>query len=176
MDNEPSWQRQLAIGLSALLAVGILIGGIIAVIAVRAADYVGIGGASSSSSPDLILPTTGDATRHTAPPTRPSSPSPATTSKPPPAQHAIRLVASPRSVGSFGRINLTGGYPGHDGTTLQVQRSLGHGSFSDFPTTTTVHTGSFATYVQTSMTGVNHFRMLDSSTGKTSNAVTVTVG
>lgn len=175
MDDEPSWQRQLVVGLSALLAIGLLIGGVLAIIAVRAADYVGIGQGSSNSSPAPILPTTGAATSPTPTTRRPSTP-PATTSKPPPAAHAIALDASPRRAGSFERVNLTGRYPGHDGTTLQVQRSVGTGAWSDFPTTTTVSNGAFATYVQTAMVGVNHFRMKDEASGKTSNPVTVTIG
>lgn len=176
MDDEPSWQRQLVIGLGALLAIAVLIGGILAVIAVRAADYVGIGDTSSTSDPSLVIPTDN-------PPGSPSTTSPTTTpptsaptSRPPPPQHVLSLVASPRTAGSFERVNLTGSYPGRDGATLQVQRSLGSGPWSDFPTSTTVRSGRFATYIQTSMVGVNHFRMVDEASGRTSNPVTVTIG
>ncbi len=78
---------------------------------------------------------------------------------------------------SFERINLTGTYAGHDGSTLQVQRSLGTGPWADFPATpTTVSSGTFATYIQTSMLGANHIRMVDTVTGAMSNVVTVTIG
>lgn len=174
MDDEPSWKRQLLVGLAALVVVAVLVGGVLAVIALRTADYVGIGDPSTTSSPEPIFPTTG-----TSPPSTgsspPSSPAP-TTTKPPPPVRLITLRASPRSVGSFDRINLTGSYPSGDGAVLQVQRSVGDGAWGDFPTHTTVRNGEFATYVKTAMAGVNHFRMLDEASGRTSNAVSVTVG
>jgi len=177
VDEEPSWQRQLVIGLSALVAIAVLIGGIVAVIAVRAADYVGIGDGSSNSSPAPLLPTTGDATKKPPSSTSPTLPTtPTTTRSKPPAEHKIMLSASPKSAGSFQRVNLTGSYPGHEGTTLQVQRSIEGGAWSDFPVTATVTSGRFATYVQTAMVGTNHFRMQDLATGTTSNTVTVTIG
>lgn len=172
MDDETSWKQQLLVGLAALVAVAVLVGGILAVIALRTADYVGIGDTSSTSSPEPIFPTTAG--------TPPSSSTPApttpTTTKPPPPVHPLTLSASPRSVGSFDRINLTGSYPNGDGATLQVQRSVGDGAWSDFPTDTTVHGDTYATYVQTAMAGVNHFRMVDEASGATSNAVSVTIG
>lgn len=179
MDDEPSWQRQLAIGLGALLAIAVLIGAVLAVIAVRAADYVGIGDTSSHSGDAPVIPPTAAATKQLHPttpasPTSPTTSSPASTPHPP--VHVITLTASPRTVGSFERINLTGSYPGGDGTALQVQRSVGNGPWSDFPTDATVREGRFATYVKTAMLGLNHFRMLDKQTGKTSNAVAVTIG
>jgi hypothetical protein len=180
VEQEPSWQRQLLIGLSVLLAIGLLVGGIIAVIAVKAADYVGLGGTpgNSTSGPNPILPTTGDATHTAGPPTRTPASTTQTTTHPTAHQPrpAFSLVARPTAVASFGKINLTGRYPGHDGTTLQVQRSIGKGPWEDFPTTTAVSGGTFATYIQTSMVGVNHIRMLDKATGKTSSTVTVRVG
>lgn len=177
MDQEPSWQRQLLIGLFVLLTIGVLIGGIMAFIAVRAADYVGLGDGvgTSTASPEPILPTTGDATHTVAPPiTAPTTTNPPTHRKPRPA---ISLSVSPKSVSSFERINLTGTYPGHDGSKLQVQRSLGDGPWADFPATpTTVTNGTYATYIQTSMLGDNHIRMVDTTTGEMSNIVTVTIG
>lgn len=181
MDQEPSWQRQLVIGLSALLAIGVLIGGIVAVIAVKAADYAGIGDDRGNSSPAPILPTTGDATKTATPtiPTEPTTPKTPRTPRTPTRSkphHAITLTASPTRVGSLERINLSGRYPGHDGATLQVQRSLGAGPWADFPVDTSVSTDTYATYIQTSMLGVNRFRMLDKTTGKTSNVATVKIG
>jgi hypothetical protein len=174
-DQEPSWQRQLAVGIGVLLAIGVLIGAIVAVVAVKAADYAGLGDPSTGrSSPEPILPSTGQVTA--SPPTKTPHSSPPTSKRPRKPQPAIRLTASPPSAGSYEKVNLTGTYPGHDGATLQVQRSLGNGPWSDFPTTTHVSGGSFATYIQTGMVGVNHFRMLDQATGKTSNVATVTIG
>jgi hypothetical protein len=184
VEREPSWERQLLVGLSVLLAVGLLIGMIVAVVAVKAADYAGIGGGGGSSSPAPILPTTGDATR-TAPPTTRSLPP---TSTPPPThqthqthhtkrpQHAMTLVASPTHAGTYQRIDLTGTYAGHASGTLQVQQSVGNGPWSDFPVTASVSAGSYRTYIETGRTGTNRFRMLDRATGAMSNVVTVRIG
>lgn len=172
-DEEPTWQRQLAVGLGVLLAIGVLIGAIVAVVGLKMADYAGIGGSSSgSSTPEQILPTTGDASEQPPTTTGPPTPPPST----PPAQHAITLTASPTHAGSYEKVNLTGTYAGHNGATLQVQRAIGNGPWSDFPTTTHVSDGTFATYIKTGMTGTNRFRMLDTSTGKASNPATVTIG
>jgi hypothetical protein len=72
------------------------------------------------------------------------------------------------------RIYLSGRYPGQDGSTLQVQRF--EGGWTNFPVTTSVSGGRYSTYVQTGNTGRNRFRMLDTSTGRASNPVTVTIG
>jgi hypothetical protein len=176
VEKEPSWQRTLLIGLSVLLVIGVLLGGVFAIIAVKTADYVGLGdGTNGTSSPDPILPTTGDATHTAKPPRTPATTTPST-HRTPPAQHGLTLTASPSSVPSFGKINLSGVYAGHDGATLQVQRALGTGAWSDFPITTSVSDGAYDTYIQTSMVGVNHIRMLDKATGTMSNVVTVQVG
>jgi len=179
VDQEPSWQRQLLISVVVLLTIGLLVGGIFAFIAVRTADYVGLGNGvgDSTSSPEPILPTTGDATHTEAPPrsTPPTSTTPGSSVHRPTS--AIRLMVSPKTVGSFDRINLTGTYPGHDGSKLQVQRSLGDGPWADFPVSpTTVSGGAYATYIQTSMLGENHVRMVDVATGTMSNVVTVKIG
>lgn len=182
--SEPSWQRQLVIGLVALVAVGVIIGGIVAVLAVKAADVTLSG--SGSHSPAPILPST--ATPPTSAPTthpKPSGPPSVstTTTTPSPMQttthrrprRVFTLTASPHSVGPMGRINLTGSYPGHDGATLQVQRSYQGGSWQDFPVTVTVSGDTFATYVETGYSGNNRFRVVDTSTKKASNSVLVVV-
>ena len=48
-DEEPSWQRQLLVGLGVLLAVAVLLAGIMAVVGLKFADYAGLGGGSSST-------------------------------------------------------------------------------------------------------------------------------
>lgn len=173
MDNpEPTWQRQLLVGLSVLLVIGVLVGVIVAGIAVKAADYLGVGSGHSGSTPESVLPSTGDATK--VEPTKtppPSSPPPSTT-----PVTAITLTETPATVAAGEHINLSGQYPGGDGATLQIQRSIGSGAWADFPVTTNVSGGAFATYIITSYTGVNHIRVVDKATGKMSNVVTVTVG
>lgn len=86
----------------------------------------------------------------------------------------LHLSASPLVVAPMGRINLTGTWPGHDNVGLQVQR-LTDGSWSDFPTTTTVQVGTFETWVRTGRSGVNEFRVVDPATRTASNSVRVTV-
>jgi hypothetical protein len=180
VEQEPSWLRQLLVGLSVLLVIALLVGGILAVIAVKTADYVGLGGGSDlpTSSPAPILPTTGGATHTVGPSTRtPPSTTPSTHHTRKPSASALTLTASPKRVPSFGRINLTGSYPGHDGAAVQVQRALGNGPWEDFPVhPVSVSAGRYATYVQTSMVGTNHFRVVDVVTGTASNIVTVTIG
>lgn len=174
--QEPNWQRQLLVGLAALLVVGVVIGAIVAVIAVKAADVTlnssgpghhgpiipSTAGAGSPSTPSHTSSTSGN---------QPTTPSP--THQTP--HRALTLSASPRHVASMGRINLDGRYPGHDGTSLQIQRSFKGGAWQDFPVTVTVHGDHFATYVETGYTGANRFRVLDKASGKTSNAVLVIV-
>ena len=55
MDDETDWQRQLLVGLAVLVAVGALIGGIVALISIKAADYAGIDGGASTTNPSTGL-------------------------------------------------------------------------------------------------------------------------
>jgi hypothetical protein len=86
----------------------------------------------------------------------------------------IALVVSPQRVAAGGRINFRGSY-GREGASLQIQRQNG-GSWTDFPVSTTVVSGTFDTWITTSQTGTAPFRMIDSATGVVSNVVTVTIG
>lgn len=183
MDDETNWQRQVLIGLVVLVAVGALIGGIVAFVSIKAADFAGIddtpapngppaGGRGNGGGP------TGGSTSE-APSTDATTPSEQTTPTPSETsttreESGIVLEASPRSVGTYERINLTGTYKAPSGTVLQVQRREG-GSWVDFPTTATVANGSFTTYVETGQTGLNRFRMLAIGRDDTSNTVRVRV-
>ncbi len=247
MDEDTSWQRQLLVGAVALLAVAILVGGTIAVVALKAADVAGIteegqttGPATIQTTPDASQssepPTTGQATTEettsepatsapitsapatsgpaasdgTTTPTTPTAPTTPdfttpeftppefttpepttttptpepTTAEPPTTRPtrppgdspltAIQLSASPQSAGTYDRVNLSGSYPSAEGTTLQVQR-YEFGAWVDFPTSATVSGGTFSTYIQTGRSGLNRFRVLDTSTGRASNVVTVSI-
>lgn len=88
---------------------------------------------------------------------------------------AITLTAGQRSVAPMQRIDLTGSYPGGDGAILQVQRLDGR-TWVDFPVTTSVSGETFSTYIQTGQSGVNKFRVADTSSREVSNQVTVTIG
>lgn len=174
--QEPNWQRQLLVGIVALLVVGVVIGAIVAVLALKAADVTLNDSGPGHQGP--IIPSTAGAGSPSTPSQTTSTPGnePTTPSRTNHTPHrALTLSASPRHVASMGRINLDGRYPGHDGASLRVQRSFKGGAWSDFPVTVTVHGDHYATYVETGYTGANRFRVLDEATGKTSNAVLVIV-
>lgn len=115
-----------------------------------------------------------------------SSPSPTTSSTPSPSptktsrsakpkpDRQIHLRAGSSSAGTFEQVTLSGRYPGGNGTALQVQRREG-GSWVDFPTSPTVTAGTFSTYIASGQTGPNQFRVVDPSTGRTSNVVVVNI-
>ncbi|MGZ4473776.1 MAG: hypothetical protein ACXVXM_17575 [Nocardioidaceae bacterium] len=185
--DEGRWQRQLLAGLGALLAVSLLIGGIVGLIALVAAEVTGIGDSGAQAKPSLYMPPLSTVhgrpkpagpnvtlTPTPTPSTASPSPSAPTTSKKPKPQNGITLQANPLSVSSGQRINFSGVYH-REGATLQVQRLEG-GSWVDFPTTATVRGGVFTTYIYTGHSGMNQFRVLDQATGKRSNTVRVQVG
>lgn len=175
--DETNWQKQLLIGVVMLLVVGGLIGVVVAVAGLKAANLAGIGDTKQQTSSNSRLHVPRDVGSSTpAPPTQTplgsasSSRTPA--SKPP--RRSVSLTISPTSVGTFGRINLAGSYNAPDGTALQVQRKE-NGVWGDFPTVTRVSGGSFATYVETGHTGLNLFRVTDVAHARSSNVATVTV-
>jgi hypothetical protein len=190
-DDETSWPRQLLIGIGALVAVALVIGGVVSVVALGAARVAGIaeGPVTASAKPSLYIPSgkptvkvepypaaPGSAGGHASQKAGPA----AGTSKKPSAKpkkkpRRISLQASPLHVSAGQRINLTGVYKGGEGTRLQIQRREG-GSWADFPVTVPVSGGSFHTYITTSHTGVNALRVLDKGSGRASNVVRVHVG
>ena len=186
--DEGRWQRQLLAGLGALLAVSLLIGGVVGLIALVATEVTGIGDSGAQAKPSLYIPPLSNVHNepkpagpnvtitpsHSASPSTSPSPSAPTTSKKPKPRHRISLQANPQTVSSGQRINFSGVY-NREGATLQVQRLEG-GSWVDFPTTATVRGGVFTTYIYTGHSGMNQFRVLDQATGKHSNTVRVQVG
>ena len=115
---------------------------------------------SRSSSPSASASSSGSAT-----------PSPTPTKK----QPKITLQAFPQQVSPGQRINLTGVYRGGEGARLQVERFEG-GRWNDFPVGASVSGGQFTTYITTSRTGPQRFRVVDPLSNARSNAVRVTVG
>ena len=71
-------------------------------------------------------------------------------------------------------IYLTGVYPNGEGAVVQVQR-FENGRWEDFPVDASVSGQTFSTYVQTAQTGVNRFRVRDTSSAQVSNEVRVKV-
>ncbi len=179
MDENTSWQKQLLVGGGLLVVVGLLVGGVIAVAALKAADVAGVGqprvhstepppGLGTSTPPSSESPTDSPAT---SAPTNPAT----TTTAPPPPRRVIRLLVSPQQAAAYERVNLTGAYrTAPEGTTVQVQRADG-GGWAEFPTTATVSGGRFSTYIETGHIGLNRLRVLDTVTGRASNVVKVRI-
>ena len=92
IDEDTSWQRQLLAGAGLLLVVGLLVGGIIGLVALKAADVAGVGGTPTPETgppPGLGLTTARPET--TAPPTRTTRPAPPTrTTRPAPTTLTTR--------------------------------------------------------------------------------------
>lgn len=185
-DKEGSWLRQLLLGLGALLAAALVIGGVGSLVALSAAKLAGVGSGDSTASaePSLYFPTptpepskasepSGSASAEPAPDTSaaPSQEPDEPKDKPDKARKRIRPSASPTNASTSERIYLRGSYPGGNGTTLQVQRF--EGGWSDFPVSATVRGGSFETWVQSGQGGRNRFRVVDRSTGRASQPVSV---
>jgi len=174
-DERGNVPRQLLIGLGALLATALVVGGTVSVVALGAANLAGVTSADSSASaePSLYRPTKAEAS--TEPP-EPEPVEPPTSDKPGPKKQRaalgeIRLSASPTSGSTYEQIYLTGTYRGRDGVTLQVQRF--EGRWVDFPASASVRGGSFETYVESGQDGENRFRVVDQSTGRASEPVSV---
>lgn len=182
-DDEARLSRTLLMGIGALLAVSLLVGGVVGVIAFGAAKMSGIGEATGgpTQEPSLYIPSGEPSTSPEAYPDPPET-SAAPTEEPTPSEEPtptkpakeISLQAYPASVAPGERINLTGVFPTGEGAQLQVQRF--EGGWSNFPVTATVRGGTFETYVLTSRTGKQRFRVVDMATGRASNPVSVTVG
>ncbi len=194
--DESPWYRPLLMGVGALVGVALLVGGVISLVALGAVNISGIGGSDDGprAKPSLYFPEHSESAsddedgdgltladlnggkdpRETespsATPTESKSPKPEKKRKP---RSVISLSASPVEVSPMEQIYLSGTYPGGEGASLQVQRF--EGSWTDFPSSASVSGGTFSTYVMTGQSGPNKFRVVDPASGKSSNAVTVTV-
>ena len=176
MDTE---NRPVLTGLIALVGVAVaigLLGGLAVIVGVKA---TGIGGSSEASdelgsSATFRLPKPTD-TSTVTPAEETTEPSAGTESSSEAPATDISLSAAQQSVSPMQQIDLTGTYRAGEGAILQVQR-MENGAWSDFPVTMSVSGGTFATYVQTSRTGPNQFRVVDTDSDVVSNEVTVTVG
>jgi hypothetical protein len=159
-----------------VLGLAVVVGLIIAVISVTLLKSSGIlpEAGPSDQSPNVVPHSSSPATGNSgSPTTQPANtPTGLTTTPSPQDRRTIQLTASPPAAGTYERINLVGSYHGIGSPTLQVQRMEG-GQWVDFPTTASVSGGQFSTYIETGHTGVNKIRMLDPSTGKSSNVVEI---
>lgn len=184
-DEDSNWPRQLVIALGALLAAALVIGGVVSMVALAAADFAGVGsqGPAASEEPSLYIPppaspsSTPDVPEESEQPTQNASAEPEKSDQPKKkrrdSRRQITLSASPKSGATYERIYLTGTYRGGNGATLQVQRY--EGRWVDFPVSATVRGGGFETWVESGKDGRNRFRVVDESTGRASKPVSVTL-
>lgn len=183
----------MAYGVAALVGVTLVVGLILGLAALGGSRVLGLDGPTSASTAgdeaSMFLPRPQKTTADTSPeitlaPGPQNSQSPQQQAgdgespdkkKQKKKQQQISLSAAQTAVSPMEQIDLTGVYPSGEGAILQVQRFEG-GGWEDFPVTATVSNQTFATYVQTGRTGVQRFRVVDSSSGKPSNQVRVRVG
>lgn len=175
-------------GLIALVGVGLAVGLLLGLMVMAGTQVLGIGGGggdgeSSAVRESMYLPTpqppsTGPSgPLITLAPVESSLPAlptdlPTTVATPTPE---ISLQSGQTTVGQMERIDLTGIYTAGEGAILQVQR-LENGQWVDFPVSDIgVSGGQFSTYIQTSRTGEQQFRVIDTDTGLASNVVAITV-
>lgn len=163
-------------GFAALGGVAAILGVVLGIVAIAGAHVFGIGGGSASADASLYIPSLPSLVSHSAIPAPPSQPdvavpsNSASVSTPP---TSITLVASQTAVAAMEQVTLSGTYAGGEGEIVQVQEESG-GSWTAFPIPgVAVSGGQFTTYIQTGHTGT--FRVIDTSTGATSNSVTITV-
>lgn len=176
MDTE---NRPVLTGLVALVGVAVaigLLGGLAVLVGVKA---TGIGDATtarddSGSSATFNLPKPTDTSSESAT-LDPVEPAPGGESSSEAPADGISLTATQQTVAPMQQIDLTGTYQAGEGAILQVQR-FENDTWTDFPVTMSVSGGTFATYVQTSRTGPNKFRVVDTDSDVVSNEITVTVG
>jgi hypothetical protein len=185
VDDGSDWQRQVLIGVLVLVTVGAVVGGVVALITIKAADLAGIDdtaantglphrprgdGGGTSGSGDTSSPTTPTSSAPTTSSTVPAGPTDTTSDN-----SGFTLAASPLAVAASERIDLDGVCPAMpSGTVLQVQRNEG-GQWTDFPVTATCSGGTYSTYILTGHAGPNRFRMLAIGSNETSNTVRVQV-
>jgi hypothetical protein len=182
-DDDGNWPKQLLMGLAAVGVVALVVGGIVSVIALAAANFAGVGSDPATSSEESSLYIPSPSSRPAEPAQQPSTPTasdqpqtpPSTTKQPKPKQPkpVIRLSASRRVASTYQRVYLSGSYRGGNGARLLVQRYEGH--WVEFPVSATVRGGHFETYVESGQKGPNRFRVVDPATGRKSQPVTVTL-
>ncbi|WP_199521570.1 hypothetical protein [Jiangella anatolica] len=105
---------------------------------------------------------------------------PATETETPAGDGALTLASEQTEISSGGRIDFTGSIdPPEEGIQLRLERSVDGGDWETFPLTTQPVTnadGGFSTYVTTSQSGVNAFRLVrEDDDSVVSNEVQVTV-
>jgi hypothetical protein len=176
--------RALLIAAAAMTGVALLVGLAIAAVVITAVRVSGLdesGGASAGSRPSLYMPkyhptrsaAADEPDLPTPQPTRTVEKGPKSTAHP--RTERITLFVAPQRVAPGGRINFNGVYVDGEGVALQIQRK-DTGGWTEFPVTATVRGGAFETWISTTHTGRNAFRVYDPHANRASNVVVVTVG
>jgi hypothetical protein len=169
-------------GLAALIGVGVVVGLLVSGGALAASSMLGLSGGddggTASSQQSMYLPKPSDTGSESGPqitlqPGQESPSAPASSSAATP-EFAISLSSASTEVGPMQEIYLTGVNPSGEGAVVQVQR-FENGKWEDFPVDASVSGQTFSTYVQTAQTGVNRFRVRDTSSAQVSNEVRVKV-
>lgn len=183
LPDRPSEEHPIIAGLVALVGVGLVVGLVIGLVVLAGTKVLGIGGDDDGSSADgqasIYLPTPSKTSEATEPETSfapdesPSESVDPSESETP--EREITLSASVTEVGPMEQFQLTGVYPQGEGAILTVQR-MQDGAWVDFPATGSVSGEAFQIAVQTSKSGVNRFRVVDTDSGLESGEVRVTVG
>ncbi|WP_205471970.1 hypothetical protein [Nocardioides sp. SYSU D00038] len=187
-DDDRGEGRPVLTGVLALLGVGLVVGLVLSIITLVGVTVLGVGDDEADAGPtrasSFYLPEPVPTEEESGPlvtlepsPTRSNRPDddedPTRSESP---KTKISLSASDTSVSQMEQVTLSGVYPGGEGAILQVQRFDG-GRWVDFAgIDANVSNETFSTYVQTSRTGVNRFRVVDSDTDLASNEVKFTVG
>lgn len=175
-------QRPVLWGLAALGAAALAAGLVGGLALVFGLGLFGIGGGDSESSGEpaaketLYLPSpTPTETQEPAEEETSDAPdAPDTTKKPEKEKKGIQLNDVASSFAPMASVDISGTAESPDGAVLRVQR-LENGQWTDFPVTALVSGKQFSTVLQTGLAGVNKFRMIDTNTGVTSNAIAITI-
>lgn len=188
LPDRPTEDHPIATGLVALVAVTVAVGLILGVVVLAGTRVLGLGGddgsTGSSAERSMYLPRpektpTASGPQVTLSPGATESSSASGGADEPTGSESprkqITLSAAATMAGPMEPFELTGVYPGGEGAILQVQR-FQDGSWQDFNATTSVSDETFQTPIQTSLAGVNRFRVVDTDTRLESNEVRITIG
>lgn len=191
LPDRPSERHPVLTGLLALVGVALVVGVILGFVVLAGARMLGLDNGTDTvgttdersmyvplpqktaepSGPEITLATPGSGAGASGGPHHAHH----AHHSPSPDRKKISLSASVTTAAPMEQFDLTGVYPGGEGAILQVQRFT-RGSWEDFPVTTGVSNQTFSVPVQTSQTGVNRFRVVDTDTHLQSNEVRVTIG
>jgi VCBS repeat-containing protein len=182
--QSPSERHPIIAGVIALAGVGLIIGAVSGMILVAGSNVLGAGDgtgtADAQATMSLPKPSKSTASQDSPGPgagtlTPAASPGQGSGGQGQKPKRKITLTASPSAAVPMGTVALSGSYLEGKGVVLSVQRRM-NGKWYSFPASGAVQDdGQFHIPVQTGQTGENHFRVIDTDSGRTSHEVTVTI-